>query len=281
MKFLAVVIALVMYRAHAGVDAVQGDGWFARWRERVASWQLVPWVGLALAVLAPAFLAAAILDALDDALFGLPWIALAVLLLLYAFGRGNLTQMQARYRLQCQNGDFEAALHGIPPASANAARAQPSSPQEVHYWAQRGLFYEAYQRWFAVLFFFVVAGPAAALAYRLVQLCRYRFENRLVEQTLLVLDWVPARLLAATFAVAGDFVRSRALLLDGVFDAGRAADELIYAVGAAASGAAPDAPPDTFSSGQAVAEHEEGADLIARSGVVWVAGMALLVLLSD
>lgn len=281
MKFLAVVIALVMYRMRAGVDAVQGDGWFVRWRDRVAGWQLVPWAGLALAVLVPAFLASAVLDALDDALFGLPWIAFAVLLLLYSFGREDLEQMQARYRKQCQNGDFEAAMHWIPPGSEDAAGTQLSSAQEVHYWAQRGLFYAACQRWFAVLFYFVVAGPAAALAYRLVQLCRHRFENATVERALLVLDWVPARLLAATFAVAGDFVRSRAVLMDAIFDAGKAADELIYAVGAAASGAAPDASPDTFSSSRAVAEHEEGADLIARAGVVWVAGLALLVLLYD
>jgi AmpE protein len=265
----------------AGVGAVQGDGWFTRWRDRVAGWQLVPWAGLALAVLVPVFLASAILDALDDAVFGLPWIALAVLLLLYSFGRGDLDQMQARYRMQCQNGDFEAAMHWIPRASGDAAATQLSSAQDVHYWAQRGLFYEAYQRWFAVLFYFVLAGPAFALAYRLVQLCRHRFDNAIVERTLLVLDWLPSRLLAATFAVTGDFVRSRGVLVDAVFDPGRAAGELIYAVGAAASGAAPDAPADTFSSSQAVVEHEEGADLIARSGVAWVAGLALLVLLFD
>lgn len=281
MTFLAAVIALVMYRLHIAVAAVQQDNWFARWRDRVAGWQLAPWPGLALAVLAPTLVASAVLDALEDMLFGLPWIMFSVVLLLYAFGRGDLQRMQARYRLQCQNGDFEAALHGLPASPGGAVATEPASEWEVHRAVQRALFYEAYQRWFAVLFFLVIAGPAGALGYRLVQLCRDDTETPVVERTLLVLDWVPARLLAATFGAAGDFVRCRALLVDAALDAGRAIDEVIYAVGAAAAGGASAPGDEGFCADRALAEHAEGVDLIARSAVIWVAGLALLVLLSD
>ncbi|MGB1140160.1 MAG: regulatory signaling modulator protein AmpE, partial [Halioglobus sp.] len=191
MKFLAVVIALVMFRAGTAVHAVQQDGWFERWQRRVAGWQLVPWMGLGVVIAVPVLIAIGVLDTLDDILFGLPWIFAAVLLVLYAFGRGDLEQLQARYRMQSQSGDFEAAMLGfLPEPDANNP---PMSARDVHRAVQQVLFYEAFQRWFAVLFYFVIAGPAAALAYRLVQLSRGSFEAALVERVLFLLDWVPAR----------------------------------------------------------------------------------------
>lgn len=277
MKFLAVVIALVMFRAGTGVHAVQQDGWFERWQERVSGWQLVPWMGLGVVVLAPVLIAIGVLDALDDMLFGLPWIFAAVVLVLYALGRGDLEQLQSRYRMQCQSGDFEAAMLGFLPEPA--ADDPPMSARDVHRSVQQVLFYEAFQRWFAVLFYFVIAGPAAAFAYRLIQLSRERFEPALVARVLLIVDWIPARLLAATFAIAGDFVRCRTVLADAVLDPGKPADELIYAVGSLASAPGTLPQEDEFSSAIAASEHDEAAELVTRSGVVWVAALALLVLL--
>lgn len=277
MKFLAVVIALVMFRAGTAVHAVQQDGWFERWQRRVAGWQLVPWMGLGVVIAVPVLIAIGVLDTLDDILFGLPWIFAAVVLVLYAFGRGDLEQLQARYRMQSQSGDFEAAMLGfLPEPDANNP---PMSARDVHRAVQQVLFYEAFQRWFAVLFYFVIAGPAAALAYRLVQLSRGSFEAALVERVLFLLDWVPARLLAATFSLAGDFVRCRTVLMDAVLDPGMPADELIYEVGSLASVPAAAQPDKEFSSSVASSEHDEGAELITRSGVVWIAALALLVIL--
>ena len=273
MKFLAVVIALMIFKVGAG-RAVQQDAWFERWRRQVAGWQLAPWPGLGLLILVPTLIAVGVLDTVNDLLLGLPWIPVAVVLMLYALGRSDLEQLQSRYRMQCRSGAFEAGIRGVLPADIEQVPALAAP--EAHHLVQRELIYEAYQRWFAVVFYFIVAGPAAALVYRLVHLSRGPLEAPPVTRVLVVLDWVPARLLAATFAVAGDFVRCRAVLAKGVMDPGKAADELLYEVGCLASGARLD---DAFSVEQASAEHEEAGDLIARSGVVWVVVLALLVLL--
>jgi len=74
-------------------------------------------------------------------------------------------------------------------------------------------FLSALQRWFGVLFWFLVAGPAGALAYRLAQVLAYgnvlpsqSTQGRAMAQRIaLILDWLPAHLMALAMAVASDF----------------------------------------------------------------------------
>jgi len=278
MKYLALLIALLLFRIWGGGERLQSDDWFARWRSRVAQWGLPEPLQLVLVLLVPVAVAAALLDAAEDVLFGLAWIALASALLLYALGRGNLAVLQARYRQQCAAGDFQAALHGTLPVLGGRIGDNPQSPQEVHSLILRAFYYYAYQRWFAVLFWFLLGGPAGALAYRLLQLHAVGQSASLAGRALALADWLPARLLAATFALAGDFVRSRDALVNAWQSPGQGADELLLNTGCAAS------TPEAASSGvfpvSAVAEHDECVALLSRSASVWVAGVAVLVLLA-
>lgn len=75
-------------------------------------------------------------------------------------------------------------------------------------------FRSALQRWFGVLFWFFVLGPAGALAYRLAQQLGHSSaladaqspDGRAPAQKLAaLLDWIPARLLAFALAIASDF----------------------------------------------------------------------------
>ena len=93
-----------------------------------------------------------------------------------SFGRGDFQELLERYRSQCAHGDFEGAfLTTLSELDWATARDDPGSPKEVHALVQRGFTYDGYQRLFAVLFYFVLLGPAAALAYRLLQLGRHHF----------------------------------------------------------------------------------------------------------
>ena len=64
MTFLALVVALILTQAWAGLDRLQVDNWYVNWQQRVANWGLPPALKLALAVLVPAVLAYLILDVL-------------------------------------------------------------------------------------------------------------------------------------------------------------------------------------------------------------------------
>ena len=280
MSFLAVIIALVLVQAWGSGNRVQHDDWFRGWQSRVAAMGLMPWLKLALVVLAPVALAEIVLDALHPVLFGLLWIALAVWLLLYSFGRRDFHQLMERYRHQCNNGDFEGAyLTTLSDLGWATPDDNPGTAEQVNSLVQRGFAYEGYQRWFAVLFYFLLLGPAGALAYRLLQLCRYRFEPDLIERCLFLLDWVPARLLAMAFSLTGDFVASRNKLLDALLEPSLTAAQVLYNVGISALGTTPSSTAPALEFGaQAAAQNRELDGLLQRSAVCWVAVLSLLVL---
>ena len=280
MTFLAIIVALILTRVWGSANPVHRDQWFRHWQSTLANVGIGAVGRLVLAVGLPVLVAQGLLNVLEPWFFGLPWIALAVVLLLYSLGRRDFHQLMADYRSYCRKGDFQGAyLSTLPGLGWTEARESPASPEEVDALVQRSFFYEGYQRWFAVLFYFVLLGPVGALAYRLLHLCRDRFEGQLVERGLFLVDWVPARLLAAAFGLAGDFVRSRDSLLDGLLDVGMSAQELLYEVGTAALGA-PEAVSGERSFGDCAAMQNEGTgQLLYRSAACWLALLSLVVLM--
>jgi AmpE protein len=281
MSFLAMIVALILAQAWGSGNRVQHDEWFDSLVTRVRGWTLPGEVGLALLVLVPAVVAQLALNLLEPILFGLPWIGLAAFLLLYSMGRRDFHALLERYRQQCENEDFEGAyLTTLSELGWTTTGDDPVSPPEVHRLVQRGFFYEGYQRWFAVLFYFVLLGPAGALAYRLLQLSRHSFEPELVEKCLFVVDWVPARVLAAAFALTGDFVGSRDDLMESAVDGSLGAAHLLQRVGRAALDMDDEAPPAEVGFGLfAARQNTELASLLSRSAACWVAVISLLVLL--
>jgi len=279
--FLAIIVAVLLLQAWGTAERVHADGWFASWQSRVTDWGLPGAVSLALLVLLPSLLVVFVLDLVQPLLFGLLWLPLAVLLLLYAFGRGDFQASMGRYRGHAYAGDFEAAYLAAREDFDEEDGEDPDTAMQVHVVIQRELLYEGLQRWFAVLFYFVLFGPAAALAYRLLQMCRGNFEPERVRRWLFLLDWLPARLLAITFGLTGDFMGSRTQLRAALQDATAGAGTVLYCVGLAALGpAVSDLEGDDKEFGPwAAAQNREFNALLSRSAVCWIVALALLVLL--
>jgi AmpE protein len=282
MTFLALVIALTLRQLWALDTALQRDGWWLDWRERAAESGLWSWGQLLLVVGLPLLLALLVLDLLRPLLFGLPWIAAAVVLLLYAFGREDLRALVARYCDYCERGNGEAAwLFGREELGlAVPAEGDGEAPdsQWLRERVQARLCYTSYQGWFAVVFYFVALGPVAALGYRLLQL--YRDGDDAAQgpaaQVLFWLDWVPARLLLATFALAGDFVRSRDALLTAVTDPWAEPADMLWQVASTAAGPAQEGTPLE----QAAADTHALAGLLHRCAVAWIVVIALVAILA-
>ena len=282
MTFLAIIIAVLLLQAWGSGAPVQRDDWFFGWKSRVARWQFADGIKLALLILLPVLLAHYILDGIRPILFGLGWLALAVIMLLYSFGRGDFQALMARYRGQVVSGDFEGAyLVARSQSRLEGMVDDPGSAQEAHALIQKALLYEGYQRWFAVLFYFVLLGPAGALAYRLLQLCLPDFSPQLVRRCLFLVDWVPVRLLAAAFCLTGHFVSTRDSLFAALGNSSAGAGELLYQVGLAAVDEVPlDPQAGAEELGQrAAGQNRELAGLLSRSAVGWVLVLSLLVLL--
>jgi AmpE protein len=208
-ELLALLIALGVYLGR-GPGTLQHDGWFAALRRRLAAWLQGPSLQLATVFLPVVFVHLIYLWA-GRALHGLVELAILVSSLLFAFGRGNLGAALGAYLERWGRGDFQAAHQLLEQDQASGTCEEISSPAQLHTAARRRLYYRAFERLFGVLFWFVLAGPAGAVAYRLVQL-----EQSLVREldpaqpgSRLALqhwaDWLPARLLALGFALVGDF----------------------------------------------------------------------------
>ena len=100
--------------------------------------------------------------------------------------------------------------------------------------ALRDFTYRGFTRWFPPVFYFWLLGPFAAAAYRLTELSNTRAEGRF-DAALALLDWLPSRLLLLSFAVLGDFERTRTVLTSDAFDQS-VANEVLLATGVERAG---------------------------------------------
>lgn len=172
MEFLAILVALGIVQLR-GSTPLQHDRWYAGYRRWVAA-RLHGIPRQAVLILVPVIAVVLLQRAASGRLFGLAELVLFVLVLLYALGRGNLAAALTDYLQRWSRGDFQAAFRQL---STEAAGGLPEPdavvhPQALHELACRRLYYRHFERLFAVLFWFVVLGPAGALAYRIVVLER-------------------------------------------------------------------------------------------------------------
>jgi AmpE protein len=280
MTFLAIVFALLYLQVQGGSSPLAHDEWFRRLQVNVRGFGLSNALTFSFYIAIPVVLALLFFSALGPLFFGLIWIVAAVVVLLYAFGRQDVPALAERYRNYCLNGDFEAAYLFASSELGVTLGDEPNlGPEQVHEEIERVLLYAGYQRWFAVLFYFLLLGPVGALAYRLVHLSSIGAEAQLVARVLFYADWVPARLLAAGFSLAGDFLRSRDALLEAVTDVQYPADSLLLAVGRRAVGP-PGVVPGEGLPESAAAEVAGLQALLSRSAIAWLAFIAVLVLVS-
>ncbi len=160
---------------------------------------------VALAVLPPVLLLGLLAWALKGVLFGLPSLLLGVATLAWCWGPRDLDR------------DVEAVIDADDAATRHAAiqnlqTAGGSLREDAHSLVEATVF-NALRRWFAVLAWFVLLGPAGALAYRLLALLavspmRAQVSAQVQQRGQQLLGWVEwpiAQLMALSMALVGNF----------------------------------------------------------------------------
>jgi AmpE protein len=279
MSFLAMIIALLISQLRDRDSTLFQDRWLMDIDARLRGMGMSPGASLLCSIALPVIGVGVVLGFLEPRLFGLLWIAFTVVVLLYSFGRVNFPAMLDRYRTYFSAGNFQSAwLDARSESVADMDSSEETSLEDVQIYVQQLLIYEGYQGWFAILFFFLVLGPEGALAYRLLQLYSHIPEAKLAQRLLFYADWLPVRLLAATFSLTGDFLASRDKLLASFSEASQPGSEVLVLTARAALGLKPGDVQSEMGD-VAAAQINQIEALLSRCAVFWLASISLLVVL--
>jgi AmpE protein len=273
MSFLVLLLALWIEKFSALRHRVQRDGGWIRELNKLESSERLakqPWLVLTILVLFPVALLALLLLVLEPVAYGLLALPVHVLVVIYSLGRGDLLGGLGPFRDAWRREDLQAAAH----VAKRDLDICADSGEQLLERVQGHLLWQAYQSFFAVIFWYFVLGPVAALAYRLLALAQEHGQNpALVERAAQLrhaFDWLPVRLLAASLALVGNFVAVSRVMLHELLNWNISAAQLINRVGLAAGEIPPPVVgPDGINTLDCLWE------LLLRAAVLWYAGFAL------
>lgn len=274
MNFLVLLLILLLEKTSDWRVRLQRDDLFLRALERVESEPRLagrPLRQLLLVLGVPMLLGGLLLWVLAPLAYGWLLLPLHVAVLLWSLGRGDPQSSLAPFRASWQRGDAEAAYLDARRDLGVLAEDPPTLLRQV----QGFLLWQAYQGFFAVVFWYALLGPLAALAYRLLALlAEHAGDDGLRSHAVRLrqaLDWLPARLLALSLALAGNFVTANRVLWPRLFDLQASAARLVVDAGRAAA--------DSAVGKGGVETLDELWSLLLRAGLIWYSALALWILL--
>lgn len=271
MSFLVLVLALWVEKFSALRQRLQRDGFYLGELVRLErSGKVHPWWTLSILILAPVALLVLLLHVLEPVAYGLLALPVHLLVLVYSLGRGDVKAALGPFRDAWRRGDEQAALHVAERDLGLAADDAQSLIRRV----QGHLLWQAYQSFFAVIFWYFLLGPAAALAYRLLALTmdnsRQPALQSLAGQLRHAMDWLPVRVMTVSFALVGNFVAVTRVMLHELLDWHVSAGHLVAKVGRVA-----DDIPEEEDRQRGVERLDSLWELLLRCAVLWYACFAL------
>ncbi|MCZ8129795.1 MAG: regulatory signaling modulator protein AmpE [Steroidobacteraceae bacterium] len=295
MSFLALLVALGLERLFSSRLRVRGPGWLLAYVRgalrsvlRASSGSRLAWT-LGGAVL-PGLAVALAIGLLGADRHGFLWTVLAAVVLFYALGPRDLQQEVDEYRAALARGDAPAAARVAAEILEHDAR-QRRGP--VLGSVAEAVFVQANNRLFGVVFWFVLLGPFGAATFRVTDLLRREallHAGRVDAPPVAAgvaqdcqrvhgwLAWLPARLLALSYGLAGSFEDSfagwRRYLREESDHFADANDRLLVHAGREALGARWTAAPDE------AARVGHAVGLVHVALVAWLAALAALTLVA-
>ncbi|CAG8868006.1 hypothetical protein PS627_02767 [Pseudomonas fluorescens] len=276
MSFLVLVLVLWVEKFSSLRHRLQRDGFFFGELVRLErSGKVHPWWTLIILVLAPVAVLVLLLHVLEPVAYGLLALPVHLLVLIYSLGRGDTKAALGPLRDAWRRGDQQAALHVAERDLGLAADDAEGLLERV----QGHLLWQAYQSFFAVVFWYFLLGPAAALAYRLLDLIAAHTPQPALKaragQLRHVMDWLPVRVLALSFALVGNFMSVIRLMLSELLNWHIRADQLVARAGRVAD----DAPP-AQAGPQGLETLDSLWELLLRCAVLWYSAFALWTVLA-
>jgi AmpE protein len=277
MIFLVVLLALLIDKLTDWRRNVQQDGPWLHLLRRIETrpeLALRPWRILLLAVFLPVLSLGLLLMALEPLAYGWLSLPLHLLVLLYSLGRGHGKRDLGPFRDAWRRGDGEAAAQVAERDLGLRATDAPSLLRAV----EAQLLWRSHQGFFAVIFWYVLLGPVAALAYRLLALTVEHAQSEAMReragQLLHAFDWLPVRVLLASFGLVGNFVAVNRALLQDLLHWEIPARRLLAEAGSAAADLG-----EPLEGEAGISRLDSLAALLVRTRMLWYAAIALWIIL--
>jgi AmpE protein len=222
MKFLVIVICLMVnYFWLKDFDRFN-DGWFFRFRCRVEDWATnfvdkIPLGWLAAFVLIYALPLASltlILFIAAGSVFGLATMMVHILVLMVALDRTQPGQLTKDFIEKFRGGDMAECIDFLKQEFHATSLPDVDDKDGIGKYFSKLLTYHSFEMMFVLFFWYVCAGALGILfSYISYQLRDSHREQQLQKEVdfislvIQVLEWIPLRLLALTFSLAGNFVQ--------------------------------------------------------------------------
>ncbi len=298
MSFFSLVCVLVLEHFHPLRHRVRVYGQFARYAnflERQLNagryrYGVLAWM---LAVL-PAVFFVAMGGQVAASVGALLALALNVGVLYLTLGIKHFTDTAAGIAQALKDGDVEAARRGL--AQWHGAQTEGLDANAIARLTIEQLLSCAHRQFFGVAFWFVVLGPAGAVLYRLAHILYQKWGvldsqefgrfGAFAASAFEWLDWIPARLLALSFAVVGNFEDAIYCWREQAANWSQRLQGMVLAAGAGALGVRLGEPlehpgrvevrPELGVGAAAEAGHvDSAAGLVWRTVVLWLAVLLL------
>ena len=277
MSFVVLLLAILVEKFSGLRQRLQRDGvWIHELHRLETSPKLVsrPWWVLAIIIVLPVTVLGLLLLVLQPVAYGLLALPVHLLVVIYSLGRGDLLAGLGPFRDAWRRGDLQAGAH----VAERDLGIGADSGEQLLEKVQSHLLWQAYQSFFAVIFWYFLLGPVAALSYRLLALAVEHGKNpQLVEraeQLRHAFDWLPVRLLAASFALVGNFAAVGRVMLHELLSWDISAEQMINKAGCAAAEI-----PAPQTGAEGVASLDTLWALLLRAAVLWYTCFAVWALL--
>lgn len=305
MKFLVILISLTInYLWLKDLDRFD-DTWFFKFRRKmeetvgssVAEGKLPSLAPLLFIYGIPLIVLGLLLWFLQDTAFGLPTMVLHILVLLVAFDRTQPGNLVKCFLEKWRRGDLEACTMYLEEELGIPKDTDSASAESLSEFFKQQLVSRCFEKMFVMFFWYMLTGPLGIMfCYVSYQLRDTQHENHadsegeLVSRIIYLLEWLPLRLLAITFSLAGNFVHCFENLKQSFWEFNPAVDaaaRLHSYASCALSEVASDEPAETgerqsTNDEQWIAGQEREIEnlqaLLERSQFIWLAILALMTL---
>lgn len=270
---LLVVAVLLVEKLFDVLYLVHRDDWWLSLRQRVEE-RMGVWGSLFWLVGVPLLVVGLILWQLGIVAYGWLLVPVHLLILLYSLGRNDVGAKLGAFCEAWNRGDEEAAFL----AAQRDLGVEGGNERQLFERVQMYLLWQSYQSFFAVIFWYVLLGPLAALAYRLLDMTEQHSQQPALREHAAQLrhafDWLSARVLALTFAVVGNLATFKRVLMPRLLDWEVPAERLLLRVGLFSV-----EPSESVQKEQGTDRLDALWSLLVRAGLFWYSVLAVLAIL--